>query len=45
MLRSISMSRDRRKCVGILLWNLTVMKKLTQAALQVKNKGQGLGER
>ena len=39
MLGSISISRGRRKYIGILLWNLTIMKKLD--ALQVKNKGQG----
>ena len=45
MFRLVNISRGREKCIGILLWNLTVMKKLTQTALQVKNYGQGLGER
>ena len=39
---SISMSRGRGKRIGILLSNIRIVKMLT--ALQVKNKGQGIGE-
>ena len=43
MVRSICIYRGRGKYIGILLWNLTVVKKLS--ALKVKDMDEGLGER
>ena len=39
---AINISRGRGKCIGILLWNLTIIKKLT--VLEVKKMDEGRGE-